>query len=274
MRHYTLIRRPLLALLALAALAALFAAAAPAAAQEPGVIDGDVPPEGFALLTVETASSPEQVVDALREQACEPVSLAITEGGEFVTYIPGAPDFVNAAFPEDLPQGQPFAVLCGAAQVGGAFASDPVDETDREGAGVISDVRIASHEGFDRFVLEFTDELDTGGIDLADSVPGYSVEFIELSEAQECGSGFQAEAEGNAFLRVTLPRGYVYNPETGQGTVEPLEITTDYQVVREAEEICGFEGMSVWLIGVESEQPFRIAELAGPARLVIDIQAP
>ncbi|MCK9485893.1 MAG: hypothetical protein M0R73_04215 [Dehalococcoidia bacterium] len=260
------------AMLAMALTAAVIAAR-PASAQEPGLVSGEVPAEGLALLRVTAAATPPQVAGALQEQACQPVSISITVAGAFVTYVPDAPPFVNAAFPEDLPAGQAFIVRCASPVDPTDFSAEPVDETGREGAGIISDVRIASHVGFDRFVLEFSDEA-TGPVVLADGVPAYRVEYIEASEAVECGSGFVAEVEGAAILRVDLPFAYIYNPETGQGTVEPLEITTDYQVVRETEEICGFEGQSTWVIGLTGEQPFRVTELADPARLVIDIVTP
>lgn len=267
--------RLLLPLAALAALATLLFTTAPAGAQEPegGLVTGDVPAEGVALLLVQSDATPSQLVGALQEQACEPVSIAITVGGRFVVYVPGAPGFVNAAFPETIAGGTGFVVRCASAVDPADFSADPVDETDREGAGIITDVRVASHSGFDRFVLEFS-EADGGPIVLADGVPAYSVEYIDASEAVECGSGMTAELEGAAVLRVNLPFGYIYNPETGQGTVEPLEITDDFQVVREVEEICGFEGQSVWVIGLTGEQPFRVTELADPARLVIDIATP
>src|SRR5690606_17211830 len=80
-------RRWLGAFAALGALVSALALVAPATAQQPSIIGGEVPAEGFALLTVQTDATPAQVVGALQEQACSPVSLAITVSGKFVTYV-------------------------------------------------------------------------------------------------------------------------------------------------------------------------------------------
>ncbi len=256
-----------------AALLAMGLAAAPAAAQEPELVSGEVPQEGFALMRVEQTASPQQVRTVLQERGCALVSMAITVQGRFVTYVPGAPAFVNASFPATMAATTAFVVRCEPAQSGDQFGLEAVDQMDREGYGVIRDVRVASHEGFDRFVLEFGDEV-SGGISTADGVPGYSVQYIAQGSATQCGSGFDVELEGQATLQVNFPQAYIYNPETGESTVEPLEITTDYAVVQEVEEICGFEGHSTWVIGLTEQRPFRITELQDPIRLVIDIATP
>lgn len=77
-----------------------------------GLISGDVPMSGFGLLQVTAATTPPELLTALVAQGCAPVSIAVTQQGSFITYIPGAPAFVNAAFPTSMEAGAAFAVRC------------------------------------------------------------------------------------------------------------------------------------------------------------------
>ncbi len=77
-----------------------------------GLLTGEVPTSGFALLQVTAEATPAQLLVALVGQGCAPVSFAVTQGGSFITYIPGAPAFVNAAFPTSMDAGTGFAVRC------------------------------------------------------------------------------------------------------------------------------------------------------------------
>ena len=81
---------------------------------------------------------------------------------------------------------------------------------------------------------------------------------------------------GGAVLRVRMepaldadltqesaPRTY-----TGPTRFSP-ETTAVVELVRTG----GFEAVLTWVIGVESEQPFRVTRLESPARIVIDIRS-
>jgi hypothetical protein len=88
------------------------ATATPTAEPTEGLVDGDVPESGVAILTVTAAAGPGEIVDALNELGCSAESIAITDGGAWLVYVPGAPDFVNADFAESLAAGSPFIVRC------------------------------------------------------------------------------------------------------------------------------------------------------------------
>lgn len=148
------------------------------------------------------------------------------------------------------------------------FDLDEIDNTETEGSALIADVRVASHEGYDRFVLEFSADVPDA-LTAAEAVPAYRVGYA--SEPIECGSGEPVDLEGAAMLEIHLPTSYVVDPDTGEPTVEALEITDDYQVIIEIEETCAFEGQSTWVLGITGPQPYRIFELREPARLVIDV---
>ncbi len=101
---------------AVAALAALVLASIPAvaAAQQPP-FTGGVPDEGVALLLATQDVAPADLADALEVAGCDASSIALTQGGEWLIYVPGAPDFVNASFPSQVAEGSGFAVRCQAA---------------------------------------------------------------------------------------------------------------------------------------------------------------
>lgn len=77
-----------------------------------GLVVGEIPTSGFGLLQVSAAATPSQLLTGLVAQGCAPVSISITEAGEFVVYVPGAPDFVNEAFPASLAANTGFIVRC------------------------------------------------------------------------------------------------------------------------------------------------------------------
>ncbi len=76
---------------------------------------GFVPRDGVSLVSMEGAGSPSDIVTALTALDCAPQSVALTNRGAYVVYIPGAPDFVNAAFPTYVSTGTALALRCRAA---------------------------------------------------------------------------------------------------------------------------------------------------------------
>ncbi len=122
------------------------------------------------------------------------------------------------------------------------------------------DTRIGTHEGFDRFVMEFENGL----------IPQYTIEYID-PPATQCASGMPVELAGGAVLQVTMPAAYIYDPDRGVLTIPARELAPGYPTIFEAQEICGFEAVAIWVLGVSERQPFAVHELSDPARLVIDI---
>lgn len=237
----------------------------PAAAQTPDVITGDVPEAGVALLVVNQDASPADIVASLLDEGCAAVSIALTVGGDWLVYIPGAPAFVNAGFPAAVTAGTAIAVNCASSLEG--FDDAPIDESDRLGSGLI-DVRLGEHDGFDRIVFEFDTEF-TDAVELADGVPAYTLEYVDVP-VYACGSGEEVNPEGTGTLVVNFPGTFVYDPDSGEGLLDETAFTDDSGVILEVQSTCGFEAMSTWAIGLDGEPPFRVMELANPTRLVID----
>jgi hypothetical protein len=59
--------------------------------------------------------------------------------------------------------------------------------------------------------------------------------------------------------------------ESGEVTVDDTDIGGTGAAIREAVQICDFEGVVDWAVGTSTERPFRVTVLNNPSRIVIDV---
>lgn len=123
---------------------------------------------------------------------------------------------------------------------------------------VLREVRAASQEGFDRVVFEFE----------GSAVPGYRIGYED--RPAQCGSGEPVEVAGEARLQVQILPAQAHT-EAGEPTVQQRERHLDLPVLKELESTCDFEADVTWVLGLASRRPYRVQELASPARLVVDV---
>src|SRR5213596_2447102 len=102
--------------------------------------------------------------------------------------------------------------------------------------------------GYDRVVFEFA----------GDSVPGYRVEYT-TKPVQRCGSGDPVTVAGTGHLIVRFVPAERHR-------------TPGLPAVRELTLICDFEGQVAWVLGLAAPSEYRVSELTGPARLVLDVR--
>ena len=121
-------------------------------------------------------------------------------------------------------------------------------------------IRTAAQEGYDRVVFEFS----------GDQVPGYEVEYVD-GTVRACGSGDVVPLAGESALSVRFRAAQAHTPE-GRSTLPSRTLAPNHPVVKEVKLICDFEGELQWVLGLASRNPYRIAALTSPARLVVDIQ--
>ena len=143
----------------------------------------------------------------------------------------------------------------------GEFTCDlPVVEDPSVGIANIVDVRIGSHEGFDRVVFEF--EQGTPELTLSRAEPPFSAD----------GSGMPIEVDGDSFLALVMRGG---TKQTDEGTSSydgPTEFTDAGPGLVHLVEGGDFERQSTWYFGLADEDCVRILLLEDPYRLVIDIE--
>jgi hypothetical protein len=135
---------------------------------------------------------------------------------------------------------------------------------------VLGAVRAARHDGYDRVVFELE-----GGL------PGYRVEYVD-GPVRRCGSGEPVEVAGDVRLRVRLEPAAAHD-DAGRATVSERDRQRKLSlgVLRELVLVCDFEGQVEWVLGIAAPGPsagtpshprYRVLELDGPPRIVVDIR--
>lgn len=124
----------------------------------------------------------------------------------------------------------------------------------------LTDVRVGTHEGYDRVTFEFT----------GDGEPGWVVEYTD--DPRQQGSGAAVDVAGDAVLNalmssVAYPTGEAYD---GPERIDPPRL----QVIDEVVMGATFEGHLGAFIGVTDEVPFRARRFSDPPRVVIDVVHP
>ena len=125
-------------------------------------------------------------------------------------------------------------------------------------ASTLVTVRTATHDGFDRVVFEF-----------AEQIPGYHTEYID-QPVRKCGSGKVAPIAGDGWLEIRMYPANAHTSE-GQPTIAERERMLSLPVISELELTCDFEGIVTWVFGVESPNRYQVRELSSPPRLIIDV---
>ena len=136
-----------------------------------------------------------------------------------------------------------------------------VEPADSDQISLLERLALGQHEGFDRVVFQFRNDL-----------PGYRIEYVE-PPIREDGSGANVKVAGDAFLlvRMELASGFDLNTDEGVVVYTGPRRIVGSRVVREVVRTGDFEAVLSWVIGVESERQFRVLRLDDPARLVVDI---
>lgn len=153
-----------------------------------------------------------------------------------------------------------------------AIASEPTDSlppfactpsvtipstTDR---AQITDVRVGTHDGYDRVVFEF-----------ASGIPDATIEGV-LPPLYEDGSGLEMHVAGTAFLKVTMHDASRVSPDGGVTYDGPTDFEPGFDRLEQLTEGGDYEAVSTWYVGLNGAGCFRVMTLADPSRLVIDIE--
>lgn len=147
---------------------------------------------------------------------------------------------------------------------------DPASTDDRESppAGPsdleLVDVRVGTHDGFDRVTLEFTGDGEVGW-------------FAGLRpEALEDASGRPRDVAGDHVLEV-FANMLAFPPDLDDPTdwnQVTVDAPADAGVVTEVVGSIWFEGQQQVFIGLREPVPYRMVRLDDPQRIVIDLQHP
>jgi hypothetical protein len=121
-------------------------------------------------------------------------------------------------------------------------------------------IRTGSHDGYDRVVLEFRNDL-----------PSWRVGYVDQVASE---SGATVPLEGTARLFVDVNPAWAHDQRTPpyEATYTgPRSLTPGYPTLRQVRWVDEFEGHLTFGIGLQRQVGFRVLELRGPSRLAIDV---
>src|SRR5438128_6193061 len=139
----------------------------------------------------------------------------------------------------------------------------PFTCTDRSGgipgaAATVYDIRIAHHDGYDRLVI---------GFPTSNTMPQYQLTRQATSTFLRDASGQPVTLDGSAGIRAVLR-----NADIAPGA--PTDLKPELPAIREVAQIGNFERVVSYGVGLATPACFRVLELSGPTRLVIDVETP
>ena len=143
----------------------------------------------------------------------------------------------------------------------GDFTCDlPIVEDGSAAIANIVDVRVGTHDGYDRVVIEF--EQGTPELTIDRAQPPFTAD----------GSGLPIEVDGESFLGIVM-RGGTKQTDAGTSSYDgPTDIAPGFPTLVHLVEGGDFERQSTWYLGLADEACVRLLLLDGPPRLVIDVE--
>jgi hypothetical protein len=127
------------------------------------------------------------------------------------------------------------------------------------GSPKLVDLRAGRHATFDRVVFQIDGPL-----------PWYSVRYVPVVRMD--GSGDPVTLRGSAFLEVVLRAA---TDDDGRSVLKTTRLRPDFPALREVTAPpVSFEGQTVAGVSVSQRVGFRVLELTGPNRIVLDLAHP
>jgi hypothetical protein len=124
----------------------------------------------------------------------------------------------------------------------------------------ITDVRVGTHDGYDRVVFEFASGLPDAVIEAA--LPPFYAD----------ASGLEIDVAGTAFLKVTMHGASTVSPDGGVTYGGSTNFEPGFDQLVQLIEGGDFEAVSTWYLGLDGGGCIRVLTLSAPSRLVIDIE--
>lgn len=143
----------------------------------------------------------------------------------------------------------------------GPFACTfPIEERGTPVHTRIVDVRVGTHDGYDRLVFEF----DNG-------IPEYLLSRAEPPYTED-PSGMPIDVDGASVLQLVLIGGTRFDEDFEPTYDGDTEFEPGFPQLVHLVESGDFEAVSSWYIGLAGDACARVLTLGGPDRLVIDIE--
>jgi hypothetical protein len=148
-----------------------------------------------------------------------------------------------------------------------AFACTSASSSGGGAAGSnLTDVRTGNHTTYDRITFQFD-----GGMPAYTITPQGNTQFIMD------GSGQTVVLAGSSGLSIVFhdSSGAGYSHASGKATYTgSTDLKPNLPAVKEVRQIGDFERTLKWGVGISGPACYKVSELTGPTRLVIDVQTP
>jgi hypothetical protein len=135
-----------------------------------------------------------------------------------------------------------------------------LDSAGPAGTAILTAVRTAGQDGYDRIVFEFA----------PGPAPGFRISYIDRP-VRQCASGATVPLAGDGWLEVRLTPANGHT-EAGKPTIGDRNRRLSLRNVKQLAQTCDFEADVTWVAGVLSPNDYRVMRLTGPTRLVVDIR--
>ena len=145
----------------------------------------------------------------------------------------------------------------------GASTNPVTAKATNKQTALLKAVRAARHEGYDRVVFEFTNEL-----------PGYDVRYVQPPVTED-GSGKTVPVKGSAIVRVRMDNALdadLSKPSAPRTYTGPTRFSPGTPEVAELVRTGGFEGVLTWAVGLRDRVDYRVTTLQSPPRLIVDFR--
>ena len=127
----------------------------------------------------------------------------------------------------------------------------------------VTDVRVGTAAGYDRFVIQFDGP-----------IPTYSITPQSDTTFMLDPSGQMLQLQGSFGITVVVHGASGYDLNGNRKFVGSQDLKPGYPVLTEARELGDFERTFIWGLGLAQPACLQVTELTGPDRLVIDILMP
>lgn len=141
------------------------------------------------------------------------------------------------------------------------YSTDPTDTFTGGNAAQLrtTDIRVGSHEGYDRVVFEYT----------GDGVPQFNASYSE--DPRQQASGNPLAVPGNAAFEIIVHgTSGDENAEAKYAGMTNLNVASGS--ITEVINGGSFEGVSQYFIGLDSQRPYKVTVLENPTRIAVDFQ--
>lgn len=125
----------------------------------------------------------------------------------------------------------------------------------------VASLRAAHNPGFDRLVIEFTEQ----------AVPSYEIK--SSSDIFGSPSGFSVRVDGNALFSIRVS-GQAHTDAGQRSYSEPDPYRPGLPLIRVVDLVTDFEGAVIFGVGLERSACPTLLVLASPPRIVLDFPTP